>query len=344
MPGDATQAVTGPDEYEPVDQSAGAGRPRSDALVMFGASGDLARKKLFPAVYRLHRRGLLEIPIVGVAIDDWTDDGMRHRAEEAIREAGEDWGPDSFAGLAAHMRFVAGDYADAATFDKVKVAVQGAQHPIFHLAIPPSMFQHVAEGLAGVGLNTGSRLVIEKPFGATSSPPGAERRVLHAHFAESAIFRIDHFLGKEALRRLLSSGSRTRSSSRSGTGLRLPRQDHDGRGLRRRGPRRLLRLGGPLRDVMQNHLLQMVALFAMEQPVNESAKALRDEKAKVLTAAIAAAAPQPRPTTCGASTTATSTCPACRRVPTPRPTAPSASTSTRPGGAASRSSCGPARR
>jgi glucose-6-phosphate 1-dehydrogenase len=286
MPGDAAATATGADEYEPVDRTVTAGRPLSDALVMFGASGDLARKKLFPAVYRLFRRGLLDIPVVGVALDDWTDDDMRARAEESLHEQDEDFVQADFDRLAAAMRFVSGDYADPATFAKVKEHVQGAEHPIFHLAIPPSMFQTVADGLAGVGLNQGSRLVIEKPFGRDLESALELNGALHAHFAESAIFRIDHFLGKEALRRLLIT--------RFANAMLEPIWNRayvshvkitmaEEFGVEDRGA--FYDSVGALRDVMQNHLLQMVALFAMEQPVNESAKALRDEKAKVLTAA-----------------------------------------------------------
>lgn len=276
------------DEYEAVDRSTstGAARPRSDALVMFGASGDLAHKKLFPAVYRLHCRKMLGVPVVGVALDPWTDEDMRTHAKEAIQEAGEKFDQKSFDELAATMHFVSGDYGSAETFAKVRDVLGDVQHPVFHLAIPPSMFETVAQGLAAVGLNNGSRLIIEKPFGRDLASALELNAALHAAFSESAIFRIDHFLGKEALRSLLVTRfantileplwHRTYVSH-----VKITMAEEFG--VEDRGA--FYDSVGALRDVMQNHLLQMVALFAMEQPVNESAKALRDEKAKVLMAA-----------------------------------------------------------
>jgi glucose-6-phosphate 1-dehydrogenase len=262
-------------------------RPRSDTLVMFGASGDLAKKKLFPAVYRLQQRGLLGIPVVGVALDDWTQADLVEHARQAVQDDGETtWDDKTFEALAKNLRYVAGDYAKPETFEQVKAAVGGAEHPVFHLAIPPSLFETVANGLASVGLNEGSRLIIEKPFGRDLESARELNDHLHAHFWESAIFRIDHFLGKEALRSLLITRfansileplwCRTFVSSVKITMA-------EAFGVEDRGA--FYDSVGALRDVMQNHLLQMVAMFAMEQPVNESARALRDEKGKVLTAA-----------------------------------------------------------
>jgi glucose-6-phosphate 1-dehydrogenase len=259
--------------------------PRSDTLVMFGASGDLAKKKLFPAVYRLEKRGLLGVPVVGVALDDWTDEDLRTHARTAIAEEGEEWDADAFERLAARMRYVAGDYADPSTFDKVRSAAGGAEHPIFHLAIPPSLFATVAGGIASVGMADGARLIIEKPFGRDHDSAIELNATLHEHFPESAIFRIDHFVGKEALRSLLVTRFANAIAeplwNRNVVGS-VKITMSEAFGVEDRGA--FYDSVGAMRDVMQNHLLQMVALVAMEQPVNEGSKALRDEKAKVLEA------------------------------------------------------------
>jgi glucose-6-phosphate 1-dehydrogenase len=262
-----------------------ADRPRSDLLVMFGASGDLAKKKLFPAVYRLEKRGLLGIPVIGVALDDWTTADLVEHARSAIVDEGEEWDQAAFDRLAANMTYVSGNYAEPTTFEKLKTAAGATRHPVFHFAIPPSMFATVAEGIAGVGLDQGARLIIEKPFGRDHDSAVELNATLHEHFAESAIFRIDHFVGKEALRSLLVS--------RFANAITEPLWNRnlvssvkitmaESFGVEDRGG--FYDSVGAMRDVMQNHLLQMVALLAMEQPVNESAKALRDEKAKVLEA------------------------------------------------------------
>jgi glucose-6-phosphate 1-dehydrogenase len=252
---------------------------------MFGASGDLAKKKLFPALYRLTRRGLLGIPVVGVALDDWTDADLRNHCEEAIRDDGESWEQPAVDALLDSLTYVAGDYADPATFGRLRAALGDPAHPIFHLAIPPSMFDTVAGGIAGVGLHEGARLVVEKPFGRDLRSARELSDCLHQWFGESAIFRIDHFIGKESSRNLLIT--------RFTNTLLEPiwRREYvravkitmaESFGVDDRGA--FYDSVGAMRDVMQNHLLQLVALLAMEQPVNESSKELRDEKAKVLTA------------------------------------------------------------
>ena len=262
-----------------------ADAPRSDLLVMFGASGDLAKKKLFPAVYRLEARGRLGVPVIGVALDDWSDDELRAHARAAILEDAGSIDEAVFDRLAASMTYVSGDYADPATFESLKSHAGAAQHPIFHLAIPPSMFATVANGIASVGLDAGARLIIEKPFGRDFESAQQLNDTLHEHFPESAIFRIDHFVGKEALRSLLVT--------RFANAITEPLWNRnlvssvkitmaEAFGVEDRGS--FYDSVGAMRDVVQNHLLQMVALLAMEQPINEGSKALRDEKAKVLEA------------------------------------------------------------
>ena len=259
--------------------------PISDLLVMFGASGDLAKKKLFPAIYRLESRGRLGIPVIGVAREAWTDDDLHSHCRAAIAEAGEEWDQAAFDRLASKMSYVTGDYADPATFAELARQAGNTNHPIFHLAVPPSLFATVATGIANCGLAEGARLIIEKPFGRDYNSAVDLNATLHEYFSESAIFRIDHFVGKEALRSLLVTRfanaiveplwNRNVVSSVKITMA-------ESFGVEDRGS--FYDSVGAMRDVMQNHLLQMVALLAMEQPVNEHSKSLRDEKGKVLEA------------------------------------------------------------
>src|SRR5262249_1882298 len=188
----------------------------ADALVFFGATGDLAYQQVFPALQALTRRGHLEIPVIGVAKPDWTTDQLRARARDSVTaHGGVDEEP--FAKLAGRLSYVAGDYQASDTFDRLHHALGSAAHPVFYLAIPPSLFGPVATGLAQAGCAGQARLVVEKPFGRDLASAQALNQTLHAVFAESAIYRIDHFLGKEPVQNLLYFRFATGSWSPSGT-------------------------------------------------------------------------------------------------------------------------------
>ena len=174
----------------------------SDALVFFGATGDLAFKQIFPSLQALAKRGHLEIPVIGVAKDEWSDDQLRDRARESLTEHG---GVDeeAFKVLAGRLKYVGGDYADPATFARLKQALGDAKRPLHYLAIPPVLFGKVAEQLKASGCADDARVVVEKPFGRDSESAKALNATLHAAFPESSIFRIDPFLGKEPVQNIL---------------------------------------------------------------------------------------------------------------------------------------------
>ncbi len=257
----------------------------ADALVLFGISGDLARKKLFVALYDLAVAGRLEMPVVGVASSDW-DDAILHRtARETIEAAGIDIDEAVFARLTDRLCYVAGDYREPSTYSAIVERLAGRNRPVFYLAIPPALFDNVVEGLASVGLNVGGRVVLEKPFGRDTTTAAELNDIVHGHFAEDQVYRIDHFLGKEAVQNLMIFRF-------SNTILEPVWNRHFVRqvqitlaedfGVEGRGE--FYDSIGALRDVVQNHLLQVVALLAMEPPISDDPDALRDERVKVLKA------------------------------------------------------------
>lgn len=258
--------------------------PHSDALVFFGATGDLAYKKIFPSLQAMVKHGFLNVPVIGVAKNGWAIDQLRARARDSLQQHGG-VDPSAFDRLCGLLRYVDGDYNDPATYQRIRKELGSAQRPAHYLAIPPMLFGLVVEQLANAGCTDGARIIVEKPFGHDLLSAKKLNGILLDRFDEAAIFRIDHYLGKRPVHNMVFF--------RFTNAFMEPfwNRDHiesvqmtmaETFGVQGRGA--FYDRTGAIRDVVQNHLFQVLTLLAMEPPVRTDSESIRDEKIKVLRA------------------------------------------------------------
>jgi glucose-6-phosphate 1-dehydrogenase len=255
---------------------------RSDAFVFFGATGDLAYKQIFPALQALIRRDGLDMPIIGVAKGTGGLEDLIVRARQSLQACGE-LDDAAFAKLRSRLRYVNGDYTDPGTFTQLRKALGDAKRPLHYLAIPPNMFATVAKGLADARCTDQARILLEKPFGRNLASARALNRTLAAHFAESDIFRIDHFLGKEPVQNLVyfrAANPRVEASFRGTYIDSVQITMAEKFGVEGRG--KFYEEVGAIRDVVQNHMLEVIACLAMESPLGDDHEAWRDKRSELL--------------------------------------------------------------
>ena len=257
----------------------------SDALVLFGVTGDLAHKMIFPALYAMAKRGNLKVPVIGVAFPKWSLARLRKRVTDSIKRSGGIDNKRAFHDLLSQFQYISGDYKDPETFTAIKKALGSARRPAHYLAIPPSLFETVIKGLGAANLAEHARVIVEKPFGRDLASARELNRVAQTVFPQDSIFRIDHFLGKEAIMNILyfrfaNSFLEPIWNRNYVASVQVTLSEEigvDGRGA-------FYETAGCLRDVVENHLFQMVALLAMEPPADRDFGAVHSEKAKVFEA------------------------------------------------------------
>jgi glucose-6-phosphate 1-dehydrogenase len=258
---------------------------RSDALVLFGVTGDLAHKMIFPALYAMAKRGTLKVPLIGVAFPKWSLERLRKRVTDSIKRSGGIDNQRALDHLLSLLTYVSGDYRDQGTFAAIKRALGRARRPAHYLAIPPAFFETVIKGLGAANLAEHARVIVEKPFGRDLASARELNHVAHSVFPESSIFRIDHFLGKEAIMNIIyfrfaNSFLEPIWNRNYVASVQITLSEEFGVG--KRGA--FYETAGCLRDVVENHLFQIVALLAMEPPSGRHFEAVHSEKARVFQA------------------------------------------------------------